>query len=47
MDSDDVSSRAMREFNERLADDRRLSAIILPILRERIDGLAIARVREV
>ena len=47
MDSEDVSSRAMREFNERLAEDPRLSAIILPILRERIDGLAIARVREV
>jgi predicted O-methyltransferase YrrM len=44
IDPDDDSARAMREFNERLARDPRLSAIILPLLRERIDGLAIARV---
>jgi predicted O-methyltransferase YrrM len=35
---------AMREFNEKLAEDPRLSAIVLPLIRERIDGLAIARV---
>ncbi len=45
MDPDDSSSRAMREFNEKLAEDPRLSAIVLPLIRERIDGLAIARVR--
>jgi predicted O-methyltransferase YrrM len=44
MDPDDGSSRAMREFNEKLAKDPRLSAIVLPLIRERIDGLAIARV---
>ena len=41
----DSSTRAIHEFNERLARDPRLSAIILPLMRERIDGLAIARVR--
>jgi predicted O-methyltransferase YrrM len=34
----------MREFNQKLAEDPRLSAIVLPLIRERIDGLAIARV---
>ena len=46
IDPDDPSSRAMREFNEKLAEEPRLSAIVLPLIRERIDGLAIARVRE-
>jgi predicted O-methyltransferase YrrM len=41
---DDPSSHAMREFTEKLAEDPRLSAIVLPLIRERIDGLAIARV---
>ena len=44
LDPRDESARATREFNEKLARDPRLSAVILPILRERIDGLAIARV---
>jgi caffeoyl-CoA O-methyltransferase len=44
IDPDDSSSRAMREFNEKLAKDPRLSAIVLPLIRDRIDGLAIARV---
>ncbi len=44
IDPDDVSSRAMREFNERIARDPNLSGIVLPLIRERIDGLAIARV---
>jgi predicted O-methyltransferase YrrM len=44
IDPDDSSSRAMREFNQRLAEDPRLSAIVLPLIRDRIDGLAIARV---
>lgn len=44
IDRDDPSSRAMREFNEKLAKEPRLSAIVLPLIRERIDGLAIARV---
>jgi len=45
LDPRDGSARATQEFNERMAKDPRLSAILLPILRERIDGLAIARVR--
>jgi predicted O-methyltransferase YrrM len=44
MDPDDPMSRAMREFNEKLAKDPRLSGIVLPLIRDRIDGLAIARV---
>ncbi|MGB3683608.1 MAG: O-methyltransferase [Rubrobacteraceae bacterium] len=46
LDPDDDSARATREFNASLADHPRLSAIVLPIIRERIDGLAIARVRD-
>jgi caffeoyl-CoA O-methyltransferase len=46
LDPQDGSARATNEFNERIAGDPRLSAILLPILRERIDGLTIARVRE-
>ena len=45
IDPDDASSRAMREFNEKLARDPRLSALVLPLIRDRVDGLAIARVR--
>jgi caffeoyl-CoA O-methyltransferase len=45
IDPQDNSTRAIREFNERIAKDPRLSAIVLPLLRERVDGLAIARVR--
>ncbi len=41
---DDESARATREFNEALAKDPRLSALILPLIREQVDGLAIARV---
>lgn len=44
LDADDESTRATRDFNERLAQDPRLSALILPLIRERMDGLAIARV---
>jgi caffeoyl-CoA O-methyltransferase len=45
LDAGDESSQAIREFNERLARDPRLSSLVLPLIRERIDGLAIARVR--
>ncbi len=41
---EDESARATREFNEALAKNPRLSALILPLIRERVDGLAIARV---
>lgn len=44
IDPDDPLSRAMREFNEKLSRDPRLSAIVLPLIRDRIDGLAMARV---
>jgi caffeoyl-CoA O-methyltransferase len=46
LDPRDDSARATSEFNEKIGGDPRLSAILLPILRERIDGLTIARVRE-
>jgi caffeoyl-CoA O-methyltransferase len=45
LDPQDNSTRAIREFNEKLAKDPRLCAIVLPLIRERVDGLAIARVR--
>lgn len=44
LDPDNDSSRAIHEFNTILAQHPQLSAIIIPIVRERIDGLAIARV---
>ena len=44
LDPQDSTARATQEFNERIAGDPGLSAILLPILRERIDGLTIARV---
>ncbi len=44
IEPEEESARAIRRFNERLAQDPRLSAIVLPLMRERVDGLAIARV---
>lgn len=41
---EDESALAIWEFNETLAKDPRLSALVLPLIRERVDGLAIARV---
>lgn len=46
MEPEEESARGIREFNERLAQDPRLSAIVLPLMRKRVDGLAIARVLE-
>jgi caffeoyl-CoA O-methyltransferase len=46
LDPADASARATGEFNDGIVRDPRLSAILLPILRERIDGLTIALVRE-
>ncbi len=43
LDPQDGSARATREFNERVAGDPRLSGIVLPLIRERIDGITIAR----
>jgi caffeoyl-CoA O-methyltransferase len=44
LDPGDESVRATRKFNENLARDPRLSAHILPVIRERVDGLTMARV---
>ncbi len=44
IDAEDESARATRKFNEALSRDPRLSALILPLIREQVDGLAIARV---
>ena len=44
LDPKESTARATREFNERIAKDPRLSGIVLPLIRERIDGLTIARV---
>ncbi len=44
LDPQDGSARATREFNERVARDPRLSGIVLPLIRERIDGITIALV---
>jgi caffeoyl-CoA O-methyltransferase len=44
LDPADESARAIHRFNEMLAREERLSATILPIMRERLDGFSIARV---
>jgi predicted O-methyltransferase YrrM len=44
LDPREATAQATREFNERIATDPRLSGIVLPLIRERIDGLTIARV---
>jgi predicted O-methyltransferase YrrM len=44
LDPREETARSMREFNRRIARDPRLSSIALPLIRERIDGLTIARV---
>jgi caffeoyl-CoA O-methyltransferase len=44
LDPEDESARATLEFNEQIARDTRLSALVLPLIREHIDGIAIARV---
>ena len=44
LDPQDATARATREFNKRIAGNPRLSSIALPLIRERIDGLTIARV---
>lgn len=42
--ADGGEAGALADFNRALASDERLSATIIPLLRERVDGLAIARV---
>lgn len=44
LDPEDESARATRDLNEALVRDPRLSALVLPLIRERVDGLAMARV---
>jgi predicted O-methyltransferase YrrM len=46
-DGDDSNSqvRVIRQFNEKLATCPELETILIPVVRERIDGLAIARRR--
>ncbi|CAN5260000.1 O-methyltransferase [soil metagenome] len=44
IDAEEGEAAAIREFNERVASDERLSATIIPLLRERVDGLAVIRV---
>ena len=41
---EDEAAQATHDFNEALAGDPRLSALVLPLIREHIDGLAVARV---
>jgi predicted O-methyltransferase YrrM len=44
LDPQEETARATREFNRRIAEDDRLFGIVLPLIRERIDGMTIARV---
>jgi caffeoyl-CoA O-methyltransferase len=44
LDPREETARSTREFNRRIARDPSLSGIALPLIRERIDGLTIARV---
>ena len=44
LDPQEGTARATREFNRLVAEDPRLYGIVLPLIRERIDGMTIARV---
>lgn len=44
IEPEDESAQVTHEFNESLANDPRLSALILPLIRGRVDGLTVARV---
>src|SRR5215218_4135087 len=44
LDPQEATAQATREFNERMARDPELFSIALPLIRERIDGMTIARV---
>ena len=44
LDPQEETARATREFNRLVAEDSRLHGIVLPLIRERIDGMTIARV---
>lgn len=42
----DASVTAMKKFNQKLARHPQLETILLPVMRRRLDGLAIARVKD-
>lgn len=44
IDGANEEGAALREFNRSLASNEQLSATIVPLLRERVDGMAVARV---
>ena len=44
LDPTEEMAQATREFNRRVAQDPKLFGIVLPLIRERIDGLTVARV---
>jgi caffeoyl-CoA O-methyltransferase len=44
LDPQEGTAQATREFNRLVAEDPRLYGIVLPLIRERIDGMTIARV---
>jgi predicted O-methyltransferase YrrM len=44
IDAEEGEAAFIREFNKRIASDERLSATIIPLMRERVDGLAVIRV---
>ena len=44
LDPQEETARATREFNRLVAEDHRLHGMVLPLIRERIDGMTIARV---
>jgi caffeoyl-CoA O-methyltransferase len=44
LDPQEETARATREFNRHIAEDARLFGIALPLIREHIDGMTIARV---
>jgi caffeoyl-CoA O-methyltransferase len=44
LDPQEETARATREFNRLVAEDPRLYGVVLPLIRERIDGMTIARV---
>ena len=44
LDPQEETARATREFNRLVAENPRLHGIVLPLIRERIDGMTIARV---
>jgi caffeoyl-CoA O-methyltransferase len=44
LDPQEETARATRKFNRLVAEDPRLYGIVLPLIRERIDGMTIAKV---